>query len=90
MEVKFIKHPENDIIPKGEPGESVLIELSSPFNPDKPNSKYWLRCHECGKSANLSDHEVQINNGIVNISPSIQCPICPAHYFIRDGKVSDT
>ena len=90
MKVKFVHHPENDCLPPRMAGESVLYELSAVFAPEKPNSKYWLRCHKCGISANLGDHEVTINNGSITISPSIMCPVqgCGAHYWIKDSEVT--
>ena len=87
MNVKFVKTT-NDVIPKPVIGESVLYELTSPFNPDKPLSRYWLQCHECGLVANLGSHDsVEVKDGIVTISPSIDCPKCPAHYWIKQGKI---
>jgi len=89
MQVKFILHPKNDCIPPPVIGESILYELSSSFT-DKPNSKYWLRCHKCGLAANLGDHDVSVIDGIVTISPSIMCPNtkCDAHYWIKNGEVT--
>ena len=89
MNVKFVKHPENDICKKSI-GESILYEISSPFIPDKPFSRFFLNCYKCGIVANLGDHDkVDVNDGVVTISPSILCPraSCKEHYFIKDGKV---
>ncbi len=90
MQVKFVKHPENDVIPPRNPDikSPIIYELASSFT-DKPNSKYWLRCHKCGLSANLGDHDVTIKDGAVTINPSIMCPNskCDAHYWIKDGQV---
>lgn len=87
MIVKFVSRPEHDICPSVK-GEAILYEISSPFIPSKPFSKYWLCCHSCGLVGNLGDHDsVQVVDGLVTISPSIQCPKCPAHYWIKDGKV---
>lgn len=86
MDVKFIQFPENDILPKGNIGESILYELSS--CEDKSLSRFWLQCHKCGLKANLGDHDsVEIKNGLVTITPSLDCPKCPAHYHIKNGKV---
>jgi len=87
MIVKFFKTT-NDIIPKPVLGESILYELGSPFDPKNPLSLYWLQCHSCGLVANLGSHDsVEIKEGLVTISPSLDCPKCPAHYWIKDGKV---
>jgi len=89
MKVKFIQFPEHDIIPKGIIGESTLYELLSPFDPKNEFSKFWLQCHKCGLTANLGSHDsIEIDNGNVTISPSIQCPKCPAHYWIKNGEVT--
>ena len=48
---------------------------------------YWLRCYNCNLVANLSRHDVSVQNARVTVSPSIQCPECPAHYYIKDGAV---
>lgn len=87
MKVKFVKHPPNDYLPPKIKGESILYELSTISPSEPPNSKYWLRCHECGVSANLADHQVSIIHGIITISPSIQCPNCPAHYYIKNSEI---
>jgi len=89
LKVRFEEHPKNDYLPPRIIGEAVMYELVSSFEPEKPNSKYWLRCHKCGVSANLGDHEVIINDGIITINPSIQCPNeeCNAHYWIKNGEV---
>ena len=87
MQCKFIK-TKNDVIPKAKPGESILYELSSPFDPNSTLSKFWLQCHQCGLVANLGSHDsVEVRDDIVTISPSIQCPKCPAHYYIKDGEI---
>ncbi|MBL4817954.1 MAG: hypothetical protein JKY15_01805 [Deltaproteobacteria bacterium] len=89
MEVKFIHHPENDICKKSI-GESILYEISSPFNPSKPHSRFFLNCYKCGIVANLGDHDkVEIKDGVVTIFPSILCPrdSCKEHYFITDGVI---
>lgn len=88
LDVKFVKHPENDMM-KATKGIAILFELAGPFNPEKPNSKYWLRCHKCNLSANLGDHDVKIIDGIITINPSIECPNtkCNNHYYIKNGKV---
>lgn len=88
MKVKFVKHPENDICKKAI-GESILYEISSPFVPSKPFSKFFLNCYKCGIVANLGDHDkVDVTDGIVDIWPSILCPrdSCKEHYFIKNGE----
>ena len=90
IKVKFIHHPENDILPKGTIGESIVYELSSCFS-DKLLSRFWLQCHKCGLKANLGDHDsVEVIDGLVTISPSCDCPNakCPAHYWIKNGIVT--
>lgn len=98
MKTNFVFHPENDSIPptpsefnwKTQTFESTLYELSSPFNPEHPNSRFWLRCFKCGIVANLGSHDqVDVKNGIITISPSILCPrqSCNNHYFIKNGEI---
>lgn len=87
----ILEKTKNDVIPYKEyfPGFAVIFELSSPFIPEKPNSKYWLRCHKCSLTANLGDHEITIDNKIITISPSILCPNdkCEAHYYITNSEI---
>ena len=89
MKVTVIQYPKNDWMPKTQPGAPYLFVLSSPYDPAKPNSKYWLRCYKCGLTANLGLHEVQITGDNVTISPSILCPRegCGAHYWIKDSQI---
>lgn len=98
MKVEYVKHPENDIMPPTPSEEKwkqntyvpTLYELSGPFDPAHPNSKFWLRCHKCGLVANLGSHDlVEITDGLVTIHPSILCPrqSCGAHYFIKKGEI---
>jgi hypothetical protein len=56
------------------PDEAVLYDLQTPFTPQKPNSRYWLRCHKCSMVANLGDHDITIQGENITISPSILCP----------------
>ena len=69
----------------------TLFVYDEPFVTEKPNSRFWLRCHKCGLTANLGDHEVKIENDLVTISPSISCPrtlpTCAAHYYIKNSKI---
>lgn len=90
MKVKFVLHPKHDCLPPKSIGESILFEMSEVSPPEPPNAKYWLRCHKCGLSANLGEHEVSIIDGIITISPSISCPNekCDAHYWIKDSEVT--
>jgi len=89
LKVKFIKHPKNDYLPPAIMGEPVVIELAGAFVHGTPNSKYWLRCHKCGCTGNLSAHDVLIEDGLVTLHPSVICPNpeCKAHYFIRKGEI---
>ncbi len=87
MIVKYVKHPEQNIIPRGKIGESTIYELSMIPITDKPNSRYTLNCHQCGLNASLADHNILNEDGLFTITPSIRCPNCPAHYWIKKGIV---
>jgi len=89
MKTQYLKLTDNRI-PKKPIGESWLMELDSPFNPDVPSSKYLIHCHKCGHNATLQ-HDVKIENNLITISPSLVCPQkdCPAHYFIENSEVRD-
>ncbi len=54
------------------------------------NWKRWmLRCYKCGISVSL-DHTVTFDsNNLPTLSPSVICPECGAHYFVRNGEVVD-
>jgi hypothetical protein len=76
---------------KNTPSESILYELDTPYHPEKPFSRFYLQCYQCGIIANLGDHDqVDVINGVVTISPSILCPreSCKAHYFIKNGEIA--
>lgn len=76
----------NDAIPYKEflKGQSIVFELElSKHN----TTKYWLRCYKCTIVGSLEDHEVTINKEIINISPSIECPACKAHYWIKNSEI---
>lgn len=32
-------------------------------------------------------HQITINNGKITVTPSLQCPECPWHVFLTDGKI---
>ena len=71
MKVKFVQFPKHDSIPKGIIGQSILYELSSPFDPNNEFSKFWLQCHKCGLTTNLGSHDsIELDDGKVTISPS--------------------
>lgn len=55
------------------------------IHPDGPI--YVLGCPVCGKPAFLVDHNIQIKDGKVTLNPSVVCPHCPAHYWVKDGKI---
>ena len=55
-------------------------------------TRYLLGCYKCGEVATLygekeSGHVVVVKGNVPTISPSIGCPFCKAHYFIKEGKV---
>ena len=55
-------------------------------------TRYLLGCYKCGEVATLygnkeNGHVVVVKESGLTISPSIGCPFCKAHYFIKDGKV---
>ena len=49
------------------------------------NTFWLLGCPRCGKVATLN-HEVLVNN-FVTIKPSVGCPFCHAHYFIKNSRI---
>jgi uncharacterized protein YbaR (Trm112 family) len=59
--------------------------------------QFWVvTCPVCGNPINLHTenlggdppfHTVEVKEGRVTVNPSIGCPHCKAHYFIRDGKI---
>ena len=77
----------NDAIPYkeflGNPAVVYELEISK-----HNSSKYWLRCHKCTIIGNLDDHKVTITKGIIDINPSIECPACKAHYWIKNSEIS--
>ena len=46
-----------------------------------------LGCPRCGNWSWLKDHKVTIKNDLITIEPSIGCPICHAHYFVKQNKI---
>jgi len=58
------------------------------WQPDE-DMKPWnmLGCPRCGHWSWLKDHNVKIENDVVTISPSIGCPLCHAHYYVKNNKV---
>ncbi len=90
MKTKFVKHPENGLptYKLNVETESALYELKRQYT-EKPNSKYWLQCFKCSVIANLGDHEVNVVNDVITISPSILCPRkeCGNHYYIKNSEV---
>ena len=56
------------------------------FKPDEKANYWLLGCPACGLIAFLN-HEVTVTEGKATIDPSVICPECNAHYWVRDGKV---
>ena len=47
----------------------------------------WLfGCPRCGIVMGLK-HNITVENGLATISPSVGCPFCRAHFFVKDGKI---
>ena len=56
---------------------------------DSPTGRvhFWiLGCPRCGIESWLQ-HEVKVIDEKVTINPSVGCPHCHAHYFVRDSKI---
>lgn len=75
------------------PSDPIIYVLEKPYHESAPNSRFWLRCHKCGLTANLGDHEVTLEGESITISPSILCPRktpqeCGAHYYIKNSEIS--
>jgi hypothetical protein len=45
-----------------------------------------LGCPRCGVVMSLA-HMVTVENNLPTISPSVGCPFCRAHFFVRSGKI---
>lgn len=60
---------------------------------DGGDSNLWLLgCPACGEVATLQTlkgegHTVTIKDDKPTVSPSIGCPFCQAHYFIKEGSI---
>lgn len=53
----------------------------------KGGNRWYFACPRCGMGLGL-DHEVEISdNKEVTINPSIGCPQCRLHIFVRKGKI---
>ena len=52
----------------------------------KWNTFWLLGCPRCGKVATLQ-HTVEVKDDVATINPSVGCPFCHAHYFVKEGKV---
>lgn len=48
---------------------------------------YILGCVQCGIPAVLKTHTIMIHLDIIDIGPSIVCPFCGAHYWVKNSKV---
>ncbi len=48
---------------------------------------YIHRCAGCRRLGNLADHTVTMDQGRITVEPSIVCPTCEAHYYVRDGRI---
>ena len=88
MEVQIIESKDGRI-PAEPKGTSRIYILPSRFDPNNPNSKYYLKCHKCNHGATLQNHNITWHDGKITVHPSILCPNpkCDAHYWIKDGQV---
>jgi len=47
---------------------------------------WYLGCPRCGEPLKLN-HDVTINDGLVTLSPSLGCPWCRFHAWVKDGNI---
>lgn len=66
--------------------QEVFGEIGHWLYSDGTDAGWVLGCPRCGAVLNLQ-HEVKVKNEKVTISPSVGCPHCRAHFYVRDGKV---
>lgn len=53
----------------------------------KWGNRWYFACPRCGSCMCL-DHDVKVNeNNEVTINPSIGCPQCRLHIFVRKGRI---
>lgn len=73
----------------------AIAHNSPPMPREKPGDLWrvdgddvWRHCCcGCGQTLAL-DHDVAVRNGdLPTVTPSVLCPLCGAHYYIRDGWV---
>lgn len=53
----------------------------------KWNNWWMMGCPRCGQVVRLSAHEVNLEEDLVTVSPSIGHPACGAHFYVRAGKI---
>ena len=67
------------------PGEAYWSKLSQK---DQPTKKVlWICCPGCKEMQLVSDHSFAGGDMNLTINPSLQCPNCPAHFWIKNGKI---
>lgn len=59
---------------------------------DEAHHWWFMGCPACGEAASLrtyspDGHKVMLTNNIITVSPSIGCPFCNAHYFVREATI---
>lgn len=71
---------------KLKPGDAFWVKTILTSKNIKEN--LYLCCIKCGKTASTIDHEHKKHeDGSVTLKPSVQCPFCPAHYYIKESKI---
>lgn len=78
LDIRIVDKPLEETKPEGKLNLYGLIY--------KWHDIWVLGCPRCGGSARLQ-HTVEIKDGKVTINPSVGCPFCHAHYYVRNGKV---
>ncbi len=66
-------------------GPFKISELR-PGDIQKWGKRYYFACPRCGMALAL-DHEVQVDNGVVTISPSVGHQACGLHIYVKKGKI---
>ena len=85
MNCEVIELPNDAIATKTEYKGKCILLIAKVTEHNK--DKHWLCCYKCGLLGSLGDHSVFIVDTSVTVEPSILCPRCNEHYFIKKGVV---
>jgi len=69
------------------PGEAYKVKWHIE-NSDQTKDILVVCCYKCGKTGWTMEHDHQWHDdGTVTINPSMLCPHCNAHYFVRASQI---